>query len=150
MKTVQFKILFVVSILLFCSGNFKCQAQSFSNMENVGQYAFSIVQKLNSISREQFVTYFSSAKNVYEHVTGENMPASILQENYLDLQRKARNSGISWHKVKYNSFKSYPPVDENGVLGYKGRLYLQYEGKEFNVVVIAIQYEGRYYLLSIQ
>lgn len=141
MKIVFFCLMCLMSSTIF--------AQSFSSMENVGQYAFNIVQKMNSMSGEQYAKYFSSAKNVYKHVTGEDIPASYIHENLSNLQRKAKNSTILWNKVKYSSFKYYPPEDGNGVLGYKGRLYLQYEGKKFNVVILAIQYEGKYYLLSI-
>ena len=145
-RVVTLRLFFV---LLSFLGNYVCQAQSYLNIDNIGQVAFNIIHNLNTISSKQFVDYFSSGTNVCKQITGEELPTSYIQENYSDLQGKAKKYHISWNKVKYHSFKYYPPVEEDGILGYKGRLYLRYDEKVFNVVVTFIQYEGRFYLLSI-
>jgi len=142
-------VTFWLSLLLIFGCESLCMAQSYSNIDNIGQQAFNIIHNLNNLSCQQFAEYFTSARHVYSRVTGEEIPLSSIQENYSDLQQKAKQYAISWNKTKYLSFKYYSPVEENGVLGYKGRVYLQHGSMEFNIVVVFIQYEGRYYILSI-
>lgn len=139
----------LIMFFLMCIMPSTFQAQSFSSLDNVGQHAFNIVRKLDTMSEAQFAQYFSNAKNIYEHITGEKIPSSWKKSNYLDIQEKTKKSGIKWSKVKFNSFKYYSPHEENGVMGTKGRLYLQYDNKELCVSVYVIQYEGKYYLISI-
>lgn len=142
-------VIFQLFVLLFIIGNYVCHAQSYSNIDNIGQQAFNIIQNMNTVSSKEFKSNFRSGNNVYKQITGENIPSSSFLENYLNLKKKQRKYDILWNRVSYHSFKCYPPIEENGVLGYKSRLYLQYEEKVFYVVVLFIQYEGKFYLISI-
>ena len=66
-----------------------------ATINEVGQKAFQILKSVASTSESQFVNNFLPARNIYEKIGGERMPANFYVENYNNL----RYERIVWKKV---------------------------------------------------
>ena len=125
------------------------QTRGYSNFDNVGQQAFSILQNMTTASFNQFSAHFSSNIVLAENLTGKKIPSDYISSMYNDLKKAGSSSNIKWSAIKFKRIIQGRAVEESGILNYKGRLFFEYSGKEYPASIRVIQYQGKYYLIGI-
>lgn len=142
--------LFILSFIMSKVG----YAQTYSNFENVGQRAFSIIQNMQAMNEDQYVGIFSGTISMLLY-TKQISSADVieikneLRKTFRQFQQEGRNLRINWERIEFLEFKKYP-VEENGNVAMRlGLLSFKYNGKDYCRKVRTIMYEGRYYLLGL-
>lgn len=141
---VFISLLFSVAVF-----NAAAQTQGYSNIENVGQTAFSILQNFSHTNKAQFSSYFYSNIKMLENLAGEKVPNDYFDSMYTDVKNAGIEANIKWENIKYLRIQHGRPVEESGMLLYKDRLWFKYLGKEYPISLRIIQYQGKYYLYGI-
>lgn len=138
------KKIFVLLIFSVIAFNAIAQSRGYTNIDNVGQTAFSILQNFSRTNKSQFSSYFYSNIKMLENLVGEKVPNDYFDSMYIDV----KNAGIEAN-IKYLRVQHGRPVEESGMLLYKDRLWFEYLGNEYPISVRIIQYQGKYYLYGI-
>lgn len=129
-------------------------AQTYSNFENVGQRAFSIIQNMQEMNEDQYVGIFSGAISMLFHTKRISSADVIeikseLRKTFRQFQQEGRNLRINWERIEFLEFKKYPVEEAGNVAMRLGLLSFKYNGKAYYRKVRTIMYEGKYYLLSL-
>ena len=156
----KFKLVFLLALGLCFTA---CSSGKLDEPEKVGKHVFNMLQKMNTLSFEEYSNYFITLEELRalgeneEVVTSEetrNMLTSYEKQEYDEnlkfsfemLKEEAGNNLVLWEDIEYFDF-TYEKKTEAGITGIEGKLTFQYNDTSYLVFVSAI-WDGNEYKLT--
>ncbi|MCH2196059.1 hypothetical protein [Kordia sp.] len=125
--------------------------------------AFGLLQKMNTMSQEEFNSHFISLNELREIVkdtavnetfrnaitrVSKEIHNNRLQQSYTMIKESGKRFEIDWKDI---SFKEYPYVmrdEENALTFQDGFLAFDYKEKKLVAKIVSIQYKDKKYLFN--
>ena len=138
------KILFIVTLYTLSYNATFCQ--SFSDFDEVGQFVFGILKKMDTMSENEFVSVFSNNCHTINELSSHNLTEEDYRKQYKLLKSSSRTKKIIWKNIYYIRFQQYQITGKNlskGVSEFLGHLDIYANDKLEQVrVSILVHKEG--------
>ena len=132
--------------------------------ETIGKHTFELLQKLDTISKEDFSNYFISLEELREFVKDtavqddfRNAMTTISKEKHQErllqsyemLKESGETNQIDWSKITYDNYLYQLRLD-NGVTFHDGFVIFYHDSQKYLAKVISLEYEEkpRLFILS--
>jgi hypothetical protein len=155
-----------ISFLLLTFTTTAQNAKQLDTPEDIGQYGFSILQKLDNISEKEFINSFITFDEIKAFVT--ELPDSTaskmkgqLKEMSLEmyeervttelkkLKETAKQATIDWTKATFLEY-TFNKKSEDGVTGIRGKVIFSYKDQKYEARVSAFLIDGKYVPLIVR
>lgn len=90
-------IFFIFSMAVFVA---VAQTHGYSNIDNVGQAAFSILQNFSHTNKEKFALNFYSNIKMVENISGVKFPDNYCDSMYSEIKNAGIKTNIKWANIK--------------------------------------------------
>ena len=158
MKKYTFCIYIIVTVFVM-----SCTSSQSKPEASAGSETFALLQKMNSISQEEFNTHFltveelrdfakdSTVKDIFRNAVAKVSKETHnkrLQQAYQMIKESGERYEIDWTTI---TFREYPYAvrEESGVSFQDGFLAFDYKDKKFVTKVVSINYKNKQRLFNL-
>jgi hypothetical protein len=158
MKKSFFATTFSIFLLLLVS----CSSQSKPEAL-IGTYTFELLQKMDTLSQEEFNSHFITLKELREFAKDTTVEATFrkavtnvsqethnirLQQAYEMITESGKRFNIDWSAITFREYP-YTERDESGVTFQDGFVAFDYDGKKFVTKIVSLHFNNEQRLFNL-